>query len=69
MKLTQTDPDPKHCCHQFEYFITGMVEEGRLVLDPFVGTGSLLLAAAEFKGIINSIIFIIVKLFITLHTK
>jgi len=30
----------------------GMVEEGRLVLDPFVGTGSLLLAAAEFKGFV-----------------
>ena len=47
------------------YLITnviGMVEEGRLVLDPFVGTGSLLLAAAEFKGIF--LLYILEFLFI-----
>lgn len=30
----------------------GLVERGRLVLDPFVGTGSLLLAAAQFEGFV-----------------
>jgi len=29
----------------------GLVENGTFVLDPFVGTGSILIAAAEFKGI------------------
>jgi tRNA (guanine10-N2)-methyltransferase len=30
----------------------GLVDSGKLVLDPFVGTGSLLLAAAHFGGLV-----------------
>jgi tRNA (guanine10-N2)-methyltransferase len=30
----------------------GLVDSGKLVLDPFVGTGSLLLAAAQFGGLV-----------------
>ncbi|XP_023327823.1 tRNA (guanine(10)-N2)-methyltransferase homolog [Eurytemora carolleeae] len=30
----------------------GLVKEGKFILDPFVGTGSLLIAAAQFKGLV-----------------
>lgn len=36
-----------------------MVKQGDLVYDPFVGTGSLLVAAAKFGG--NFIVFILLK--------
>ena len=33
------------------------MKEGKFVLDPFVGTGSLLIAAAQFKGKIQLFLF------------